>query len=46
MSYSAALGQISGCVEADHGVRLSAMVGMGALVIVEGDPVADACRGP
>ena len=32
-------------VEVDHGGRLSAMGGMGPLVVVECDPAADTCLG-
>jgi len=31
-----------GCVKVDHGGRLTAMGGMGPLVIVKGDPASDA----
>jgi len=34
-----------GCVEVDHGGRLTAMGGMGPLVAVEGDPASDASPG-
>ena len=34
-----------GCVEVDHGGRFAAMGGVGPLVVVEGDPAADACLG-
>jgi hypothetical protein len=34
-----------GCVKVDYGGRLTAMGGMGPLVVVEGDPAAYACLG-
>jgi len=34
-----------GCVEVDHGGRLSAMGGVWPLVVVEGDPTSDAGLG-
>ena len=34
-----------GCVEIDHGGRLSAMGGVGSLVVVEGDSSTNACLG-
>jgi hypothetical protein len=33
------------CIEVDHGGRLTAMGGMGPLVVVEGDPASDASPG-
>jgi hypothetical protein len=35
-----------GCLEVDHGGRLTAMGGMGPLVVVEGDPASDVSPGP
>jgi hypothetical protein len=34
-----------GCVEVDYGGRLTAMGGVGPLVVVEGDPASDASLG-
>jgi len=34
-----------GCVEVDHGGRLTAMGGVGPLVVVKGDPASDASSG-
>jgi hypothetical protein len=33
------------CIEVNHGGRLTAMGGMGPLVVVEGDKASDTCSG-
>jgi hypothetical protein len=45
LSYGLHLLIVLGCVEVDHGGRLSAMGSVGSLVVVESDPAPDTCLG-